>query len=46
MMLKAFSPKNSLTEDSDDEENYSNNDDTIIVEGVAARTIEIYESVL
>ena len=46
MMLKAFFPKNSLTEDSDDEENYSNNDDTIIVGGVAARTIEIYESVL
>lgn len=44
--VKGFFPKNSLTEDSDDEENYSNNDDTIIVEGVAARTIEIYESVL
>lgn len=44
--VKGFFPKNSLTEDFDDEENYSNNDDTIIVEGVAARTIEIYESVL
>ena len=46
MMLKAFFPKNSLTEDSDDEENYSYNAVPIIFEGVAARTIEIYESVL